>query len=372
MKIKMNFKKLIFKLLFIIVICIQYSIITFADKGSTDNDMYTEKTEFLNDGYYYKLKFKKEYSGDGEFYGWYEDLYVDEFLVENISPDIKPFTIKASMFGWTNFKCQYNSSGDSIFYIMDLNNIRYIRVYKKSDTGHYYDLYSENGKIIESLLNVCDYIGEDKKFIIIQDGIKTEIYNLDYKKVIEFKKKYNHWELLKGSNEDKDLIYLGTKDDKWNFESGGVVFDKNMNIVYDNLEYMPRKITDREISISKSEGASVNMNLINSYNDASYRYILISKSVNNVKFKNRESVGETFIIDLDLNKVFSSYKKFISETEYYLDGEHTVLLIFDGAYYILDDNMNVIETGDPNDKEFKDKKEMNDFNSKTSYEFKPN
>ena len=111
--------------------------------------------------------------------------------------------------------------------------------------------------------------------------------------------------------------------------------------------------------------------LIENDKDITYDYIMLSKSVPSVKYKNGESVGETFIIDKNLNKVFSSNKKLVSENEYYTDGEHKILLVFDDLYYYLDKDMNVIEAGNPNTTEFRDKKEKDDFNSSAHYEFKP-
>ena len=371
MMISKSIKKNIIIIVTMVVMSVLYAMAIFA--APKNDDMYTEKMETINDGYFYRLKFKKVLS-NGMFYGRYEDLNVEEFYVENRDSNKKPFTIKASWLGFEHFHCQYYSEGESIFYIMELNNIRYIRTKQKNDKNeYYYNIYDENGKTIKTYQHSCDFIDKDKKYIIMTNTLETNIYDLDFKKIDGFSKEYNTWKTFKMSESKGDMIYLGKKGDDNNYEKGGIALDKDMNILYENISFEPRIITNKEIAVySEYDEAVINYNfLIENDKDITYDYIMLSKSVPSVKYKNGESIGETFIIDRNLNKVFSSNKKLVSENEYYTDGEHKILLVFDDLYYYLDGDMNVIETGDPNTKEFKDKKEKSDFNSSAHYEFKP-
>lgn len=367
-------KKLIFKLILIIITIVFFVLLRmkiYATEFSNNEEMFTEKTIELNDGYYYTLKFKKKYINN-RFYGGYEDLRVEEFVVLNDDPMKAPFSIKARWLGFQYFTCSYNQKGSSIFYIIDLNDKRLIREYYKTTSDEVrYNLFDENGKTVKSSVKTCTFIDEMKKYLLIGDRFDTKIYDLDFNVLKTFYQEYNFWLTLNCNEPYGELYYLGYKDEIFNFKSGGVILDSGMNIVYDNLSFEAHRINNKYLTILEEKINAISYPyLINYSKDVTYDYILLSKSVPFVKYKNGRSASETFIIDLNLNKVFTINKKLISETEYFIDDKLMVLLIFDDIYYMLDNEMNIIETGNPNDNNFKNKKEMNDFNSKFHYEFK--
>ena len=310
------------------------------DKGSrilsNDNTYSNTFIVSMDDGYFYPLTFKSYYEDDWEYF---ELLELDEVKIYNRNQNIEPFVVKANWIAKDyTFKFDKNKLDDnkSIFYIMQLNDKRLIRVLYENKENSRFELFDESGEKIVSADYLCRFVDSNKDLIIISSfKDKTNFYDLDFNKVGHFDRIYNNYYTIDANEPYGKLLCLCTELKDGSYDTGTILIDKKMNVIRDNIRDIVYVIRD-EADFERNKAVTKR-----------YKYLVLQDGASNVKYKNGDMKFKTSILDLNLNEVFSTYQIITREEEFFDDNKNMVmtLLIYDDGYILFDNKMNVIEKG---------------------------
>ena len=335
-------------------------LVKLLSESHNESDTENNTTTYLvgvNGGYFFPLSFKRYYDKYGD--ECYETTKLDEIIIYNVDPNISPFIAKAN---WIDddhkFEFDYYKLEEgSPFFIMQLNDRRLLRFSHKREEGNLYNLYDENGENIASALYLCRFTDDDKDTVIISsiaDG--TRFYNINFEEIGHLNIIYNRCYVVDFKQPYGKTLILGTELKDGTYLDATIIIDKKMNVIYKDLKGMPFVISDRaKLSIDDDK--------------IPFSYLFIQKSVSDRKDKNGDAKYESFIIDSNYNKVFSTYDNIDKQEYFYNEDKETVMVlqIYDSEYVLFDNKLSVIERGPDVENCFKDIKERykNNYSSGT-------
>ena len=295
---------------------------------------YADVLARINDGYFTVISFKQK---DKDEYGYvyYEKMIMEEIVFYNINPNVEPYIFKSIYQRVKRYEEEYAEQFNLGYYIMEFNGARYLRLQDQS--GVEYTLYTEDGTVKFENLSVCHYFDDKKDMLLVSKRYGDIIlYDSNFKEIKLIKKKwmlYNGFIMYTLGNKNLVCLYNWAKDDngKTVYNDGAMLIDKEGNVLYDNLK-------DKVYIINKT----------NKNNKATeYDNLILMTAVKNYKKKNGETSIETFILDKDMNKVFSINKP-VEKEEQYFDVDDNVVLtlhIYKDEYVLFDKAIKVIERG---------------------------